>query len=351
LGVASLEDKIVQRAVVEVLGAIYEEDFLGFSYGFRPKRSPHHALDALAVGIRWRKVNWVLDADIRGFFDTIDHGWLLRFLEHRIGDPRLLRLIQKWLNAGVMENGERSKTAAGTPQGATVSPLLANVYLHYVFDLWADRWRRQHAQGDVVIVRFADDIAVGFQHRSDAGRFEQDLRERLAKFKLELHDEKTRLVEFGRFAARDRRARGLGKPETFDFLGFTHICGRTRGGDFLLLRRTMRTRVRTKLKEVKTELMRRRHLPIPEQGKWLASVVRGHYAYYAVPTNVFAVSAFSYWVVRLWHRALSRRSQKGRVSWTRMARYQARWIPPARVLHPWPEQRFDVWTRGRSPVR
>jgi group II intron reverse transcriptase/maturase len=351
LGIASLEDKIVQRAVAEVLNAIYEKDFVGFSYGFRPGRSPHHALDAFAVGIQRKKVNWVLDADIRGFFDTIDHGWLLRFLEHRIADPRLLRLIQKWLCAGVLENGMRTKTERGTPQGATISPLLANVYLHYVFDLWADSWRNRWAQGDVVIVRFADDVVIGFQHRSDAEKFEEALRDRLAKFQLELHEGKTRLVEFGRFADRDRRARGLGKPETFDFLGFTHICGKTRGGDFLLHRKTMRTRMRAKLKEVKTELRRRRHLPVPEQGKWLGSVVRGHYAYYAVPTNASAVAAFAYWVVRLWHRSLSRRSQKARIPWPRMARYRTRWIPSARILHPWPEQRFRVRTQGRSPVR
>lgn len=351
LGIASLEDKVVQRAVAEVLNAIYEEGFVGFSYGFRPGRSPHHALDALTVGIVRKKVNWVLDADIRGFFDTIDHGWLLRFLEHRIGDPRLLRLIQKWLRAGVLENGKKSKTNVGTPQGATISPLLANVYLHYVFDLWADHWRRQRARGDVVIVRFADDIVVGFQHRAEAERFGEELSERLAKFGLELNIGKTRLVEFGRLAAERRRARGLGKPETFDFLGLTHICGKTRRGKFLLVRHTMRKRMRAKLSEVKTELMRRRHLPVPVQGKWLAAVVQGHANYYAVPTNIFAVTAFRMEATRLWHRALSRRSQKGRLSWKRMARYRDRWIPSTRILHPWPEQRFDVRTRGRSPVR
>jgi group II intron reverse transcriptase/maturase len=351
LGIAALEDKIVQRAVVEVLEAIYEGDFVGFSYGFRPGRSPHHALDALSVGIYRRKVNWVLDADIRGFFDAIDHEWLLRFVEHRIGDPRVLRLIQKWLSAGVLENGKRSATRVGTPQGATVSPLLANVYLHYVFDLWADHWRRTQARGEMIIVRFADDIVVGFQHRADAERFGAALRERLATFGLDLHRDKTRLIEFGRFAAENRRARGLRKPETFDFLGFTHICGATRSGKFLLVRRTTQKRMRAKLREVKTELMRRRHLPVPVQGKWLASVVQGHAHYYAVPTNVFAVSAFHREAVRLWHRALSRRSQKGRVTWARMARYRERWIPPPRVLHPWPEERFDVRTRGRSPVR
>jgi group II intron reverse transcriptase/maturase len=351
LGIASLEDKIVQRAVAEVLNVIYEEDFVGFSYGFRPGRSPHHALDALTVGIVRKKVNWVLDADIGGFFDTIDPGWLLRFLEPRIGDPRLLRLIQKWLRAGVLENGKKSKTKVGTPQGATISPLLANVYLHYVFDLWADHWRRQHARGDVVIVRFADDIVVGFQHRAEAERFGEELNERLATFGLELNIGKTRLVEFGCFAAEHRRARGLGKPETFDFLGLTHICGKTRRGKFLLVRHTMRKRMRAKLSEVKTELMRRRHLPVPVQGKWLAAVVQGHANYYAVPTNIFAVTAFRIEAVRLWHRALSRRSQKGRLSWKRMARYRDRWIPSTRILHPWPEERFDVRTRGRSPVR
>jgi hypothetical protein len=232
-----------------------------------------------------------------------------------------------------------------------VSPLLANVYLHYVFDLWADRWRKKQARGDVVIVRFADDIVVGFQHRAEAERFERELRERLAEFGLELHRDKTRLIEFGRYAAGNRRDRGLGKPETFDFLGLTHICGTTRRGKFLLVRHTVRKRMRAKLSEVKAELMRRRHLPVPTQGEWLASVVQGHANYYAVPTNIFAVAAFRLEAIRLWHRALLRRSQKGRTPWKRMARYRDRWIPPSRVLHPWPEERFDVRTRGRSPVR
>ena len=351
LGIAALEDKIVQRAIAEVLNAIYEEDFVGFSYGFRRGRSPHQALDALATGILRKKVNWVLDADIRGFFDTIDHGWLLRFVEHRIADKRILRLIQKWLSAGVVDEGRRSVTEWGTPQGATISPLLANVYLHYVFDLWADEWRRRHARGDLVIVRFADDLVVGFQHRSDAERFREALGERFAKFHLALHPEKTRLVEFGRFAAEHRRTRGLGKPETFDFLGFTHICGKSRAGGFLLQRKTMRTRMRAKLKSVKAELMHRRHLPIPTQGAWLASVVRGHLAYYAVPTNVLALVAFRKEVVRHWRHALRRRSQRGFVRWDRMSRLEKRWLPRARIQHPWPEQRFDVRTQGRSPVR
>jgi group II intron reverse transcriptase/maturase len=351
LGIATLEDKIVQRAVVEVLNAVYEEDFLGFSYGFRPSRSPHHALDALATGILRKKVNWVLDADIRGFFDAIDHGCLMRFLKHRIGDRRILRLIQKWLRAGIVEDGRRTKSEMGTPQGATISPLLANGYLHYVFDLWANQWRRQKARGDVIIVRFADDIVVGFEHRDDAERFRRELRDRLAKFCLELNDEKTRLVEFGRYAAIRRRERGLGKPETFDFLGFTHICGKTRAGRFMLWRKTMRTRMRAKLNEVKAQLMRRRHLSIPQQGAWLGSVVRGHFAYYGVPTNIHSLSSFRTQAVRHWRRALRRRSQRTRMNWSRMARHERRWIPTASIQHPWPEQRFDVRTQGRSPVR
>ena len=351
LGIATLEDKIVQRAVVEVLNAVYEADFRGFSYGFRPGRSPHHALDALATGTERRKVNWILDADIRDFFTSLDHGWLERFLGHRIADKRVLRLIRKWLSAGVIEDGNWSQTLEGAPQGASASPLLANVYLHYVFDLWAEWWRRRHARGDVIIVRFADDFIVGFEHLGDAKQFLRDLRERFAKFSLELHPGKTRLIEFGRFAARDRRARGLGKPETFDFLGFTHICGKDRSGRFTVKRITISKRMRAKLHEVKDELRRRRHLPIPEQGRWLGSVVRGHYAYYAVPGNDSATFAFRGQVTRHWYRALRRRSQRTRLNWERMDRLATRWLPPARVMHPYPQVRFDVRTRGRSPVR
>ena len=350
LGVAALEDKLLQRAVVEVLNAVYETDFLGFSYGFRPGRSPHQALDALATGILRRKVSWVLDADIRGFYDAIDHGWLLRFLEHRIADKRLVRLIRKWLKAGVIENGEWSETPEGTAQGASVSPLLANVYLHYVFDLWADQWRRRHAHGDVVIVRFADDYIVGFQHRDDAERFLAELRGRLAKFNLELASEKTRLIEFGRFAAERRQKRGLGKPETFAFLGFTHICGKTSNGRFQLKRITEAKRLRAKLREVKTELMRRRHLPVPEQGRWLASVVRGHLAYYAVPGNGKAVNSFRYVAIQHWHRALRRRSQRSSLTWKRMSRLAQRWLPPVRIIHPWPDARFHARIQAKSPV-
>jgi RNA-directed DNA polymerase len=340
LGIAGLEDKIVQRAVVEVLNAIYEVDFLGFSYGFRPGRGPHDALDALAVGLKQKKVNWVLDADIRDFFTSLDHRWLERFLEHRIADRRVLRLIQKWLRAGVIENGNWSATEEGAPQGASASPLLANVYLHYVLDRWVRQWRRRYARGDVIIVRFADDFVAGFEHHSDATRFLRDLRERFAKFSLELHPDKTRLIEFGRFAAERRAARGLGKPETFDFLGFTHISTKTKTGRFMLKRITISKRMRAKLKEVKDQLKRRRHQPVPEQGRWLGSVVRGHLAYYAVPGNSKAVRAFRTQATRHWCAALRDRSQRHRVDWKRMDRLATRWLPPARISHPFPEARF-----------
>jgi group II intron reverse transcriptase/maturase len=351
LGIASLEDKILQRAVVEVLNAVYEADFLGFSYGFRPGRSPHDALDALAVGIERGKVSWVLDADIRSYFEKIDRRWIVRFLEHRIADRRVLRLIQKWMGAGVIENGDWSDTLEGTPQGASASPLLANVYLHYVFDLWADRWRRRQARGEMIIVRFADDYIVGFQHRDDAERFHAELRDRLARFSLELAAEKTRLIEFGRFAAERRQKRGLGKPETFQFLGFTHICTKDRRGRFAVRRITDRKRLRTKLRAVKEELKRRRHLPIPEQGRWLRSVVQGHARYYAVPGNIAAIVTFRRQAKRHWYEPLRRRSQRTSLDWKRMERLEARWLPPARILHPWPSMRFNARTQARSPVR
>jgi len=351
LGIAALEDKLLQRAVVEVLNAVYEEDFCGFSYGFRPGRSPHDALDALAVGILRKKVNWVLDADIRDFFSRLDRAWLERFVEHRIADKRVLRLIRKWLSAGVIEDGSWSDTPEGAPQGASASPLLANVYLHHVFDWWVRQWRSRQARGDMIVVRFADDFIVGFEHQGDAKQFLHDLRERFTKFGLELHPDKTRLIEFGRFAAQRRAARGLGKPETFEFLGFTHICGRGKNGSFWLRRHTISKRLRAKLKQVKDQLKRRRHLPIPDQGRWLGSVVRGHLAYYAVPGNSRAISAFHRQLGRLWRRALRRRSQRHRLSWRRMERLVARWLPPARIRHPYPEVRFDARTRGRSPVR
>jgi RNA-directed DNA polymerase len=351
LGIAALEDKLLQRAVVEVLNGIYETDFLGFSYGFRPGRSAHDALDALAAGIYDKKVNWVLDADIRDFFTGLDHSWLLGFLEHRIADRRVLRLIQKWLSAGVIEDGKWSKTEGGTAQGASASPLLANVYLHYVFDLWAHQWRRRHARGDVIIVRYADDYIVGFQHQRDAQRFLAELRGRLATFGLELAGEKTRLIEFGRFAAENRAARGQRKPETFDFLGFKHICSKTRNGRFLLKRITVAGRMRAKLSEINLQLKRRRHLPIAAQGKWLGSVVRGHMAYYAVPGNSDAIIAFHDQVTRHWLRALRRRSQRHNLRWYRMTHIAARYLPPVQRKHPFPNARFHANTQGRSPVR
>ena len=345
LGVTTLEDKLLQRAMVEVLNAIYETDFLGFSYGFRPGRSPHHALDALYAGLLTRKVNWVLDLDIRGFFDAIDHGWLVKFIQHRIADRRVMRLIQKWLHAGVLEDGKRMRAQGGTPQGGSASPLLANIYLHYAFDLWVRVWRQKQARGDMITVRFADDIVLGFQHRSDAERLWKELNERLRKFRLELHPEKTRLLEFGPFAADNRARRGQGKPETFDFLGFTHICGKKRSnGRFTVLRQTMRKRLQAKLSEVKAELRRRMHNPIPEQGKWLSAVVGGHTRYYGVPMNSHALSLFRFQVGRLWYRALSRRSQNGRVLWDRMYRLIDRWLPPARICHPYPLRRLGVIT-------
>jgi len=345
LGVPVLEDKLVQRATVEVLNAIYETDFLGFSYGFRPGRSQHNALDALYTGLLTKKVNWVLDVDIRSFFDGLSHEWLVKFVEHRVADRRVVRLIQKWLNAGVLEDGRRTRVEEGTPQGGSASPLLANVYLHYVFDLWAQAWRRKQADGDMIIVRFADDIVVGFQTKADAVRFWAELIERMRKFSLELHPEKTRLLEFGPFAAENRKKRGEGKPETFNFLGFTHICGQKRGnGRFTVLRQTIRKRLQAKLSEVKAELKRRMHDPIPEVGQWLRSVVGGHIRYYGVPTNRTALYTFRFQVGWLWHRTLLRRSQKARVLWDRMRRLIDRWLPPPRTCHPYPLRRLGVIT-------
>jgi RNA-directed DNA polymerase len=350
LGVPALEDKIVQRATVEVLNAIYEQDFLGFSYGFRPRRSPHQALDALAVGITTKKVNWVLDADIRRFYDTLDHGWLVRFVEHRVADRRVVRLIQKWLKAGVLEEGGREQSEIGTVQGGSISPLLSNIYLHYVLDLWIRQWRRKQAGGEVIFVRFADDFVAGFEHRHEAERFLAELRERFAEFGLELHAGKTRIVEFGRFAGRDRRNRGEGKPGTFNFLGFTHSCGKTRKGRFAVLRQTVRQRWQAKLRTLKVELRRRRHLPISEQGAYLRSVLLGHFRYYGVPLNGPALGAFRKAVGYLWRLVLRRRGQSN-LPWHRMQRLIARWLPPAHICHPYPLLRFGVLTQGGSRMR
>ena len=340
LGVAALEDKIVQQAVVTILNAIYEEDFLGFSYGFRPGRSQHQALDALSYALTQKRVNYVLDADIRGFLDSISHEWMLKFVQHRVADRRILRLIQKWLKAGVMEGGGWTETETGTPQGAVLSPLLANIYLHYVFDLWVQAWRKKHAQGDVVVVRYADDMILGFQAQAEADRFLEDLRERLGKFGLELHPDKTRRIEFGRHAEQDRKRRGEGKPETFDFLGFTHISGKNRKGYFTVKRRTIAKRLRAKLQEIKQHLRRRRHEPVARTGEWLQSVVQGYFLYHAVPGNLDSLGTFRTRLTRLWRTQLLHRSQRRRCTWDRMVQWATRWLPPPRVLHPWPTERF-----------
>src|ERR1700730_1196262 len=342
LAIAALEDKIVQRATVAVLNAIYEEDFVGFSYGFRPGRGTHDALDALVVGISSTKVNWILDADIRSFFDEISQQWLLRFLKHRIGDTRIIRLIQKFLKAGILENGVVTVSEKGTGQGSVISPLLANIYLHYTFDLWAERWRRRVATGDMIIVRYADDFIVGFQHEADARRFLDAMRERLQEFSLSLHPEKPRLIEFGRHAAANRKARGLGKPETFNFLGFLFISGKSRRGKFLIHRKTRRDRMRAKLREIKEELRRRMHQPIPVQGKWLKQVVFSYFMYHAVPTNGRALGAFRFHVTELWRRTLRRRSQRDRTRWDRITKLADDFPPKPRILHPWPNKRFAV---------
>jgi RNA-directed DNA polymerase len=340
LGVAALEDKIVQQATVTILNQIYEEDFLGFSYGFRPGRSQHQALDALSYVLLKKKVNYVLDADIRGFFDNLDKSWLIKFVEHRVADPRIIRLIQKWLNAGVMEEGEWSDTKTGSPQGSVISPLLANIYLHYAFDLWVNVWRKKWARGEVAVIRYADDVISGFQHQADADRFLQNLRERLGKFGLELHPDKTRRIEFGRFAEQNRRRRGEDKPETFDFLGLTHISGKNRLGRFTVRRKTIRKRMRAKLREIKQQLRVRMHDPVRQTGQWLKSIVQGHFLYYAVPGNIDSLSVFRNRLTGYWWRTLRRRSQKRRISWTRMLALADRWLPRPRVLHPYPADRF-----------
>lgn len=351
LGVPALEDKIVQRASVEVLNAIYEQDFLGFSYGFRPGRGAHNALDAVAVGVERRTVKWILDADISKFFDTIEHGWLVKFIEHRVADARVVRLVKKWLHAGVLEDGRVTQRELGTVQGGSISPLLANIYLHYAFDLWVNQWRGRHARGDVIVVRYADDWVAGFQFCDDAERFRRAVQERLGQFGLKLHPDKTRLIEFGRFARDNRSRRGWGKPDTFDFLGFTHCCGRTRKGKFMVLRLTSGKRMRAKLLAVKTELRRRMHQPIAEQGRYLRAVVAGHARYFAVPCNGVRVQAFRLQVGRLWHRTLCRRSQAKHLSWKRMHRILVHWLPIPHICHPYPNQRLIVTTQGKSRVR
>ena len=342
LGIAALEDKIVQQAVVTILNKIYEVDFRGFSYGFRPGRSPHQALDALNVGIQRKRVKWILDADIRGFFDNMDHEWTMQFVQHRVADRRILRLIQKWLKAGVSEDGQWSETKVGTPQGAVVSPLLANIYLHYVFDLWIEAWRKKVADGDVIVVRYADDLVVGFQDRAEAERLLADFRERLAKFGLELHAEKTRLIEFGRWARSNRKARGEGEPESFTFLGFTHSCANNSAGKFTIRRQTARKRLEAKLQQVKQTLRVRMHESVPQVGEWLRRVLNGFYQYHAVPGNWASLKKFRVRIGRYWRHVLRRRSQRGRITAERMARLYDRWLVQPRLVHPYPSVRFDA---------
>jgi len=340
LGIASIEDKIVQQAVVTVLSAIYEVDFLGFSYGFRPGRGQHDALDALTAGIKSRSVNWIADADIRSFFDEIDHGWMLRFLEHRIADHRVIRLIRKWLEAGVIEDGKRIPAVKGTPQGAVISPLLANIYLHYAFDLWVQHWRKQPGRGEVIVLRYADDSVVGFEKQTTAQVFLEDLQKRLGKFGLTLHPDKTRLIEFGRYAVERRRKRGQGRPETFDFLGFTHCCGTNLQGKFQVVRLTAKKRMRATLTAIRDKLYQRRHEPVPVVGGWLQRVLNGYFAYHAVPTNLLRLNGFRDEVCRAWRHALLRRSQRHRLNWSRFNRLTRKYVPSCRVLHPYPEERF-----------
>ncbi len=345
LGIPVLEDKVVQRSAVEVLNAIYETDFLDSSFGYRPGKGQHNCLDVLYVGLLTKRVNWVLDADIRGFFDNLNHDWLIKFIEHRIKDTRVIRLIQKWLKAGVMIDGKREETDDGVPQGGSISPLLANVYLHYVLDLWAQQRQKDKSRGEMIIVRWADDFVVGFEHKSQAEKFLAELKERMLKFGLELHPEKTRVLEFGPFAIHNRKKRGVDKPETFNFLGFTHICARKFGnGMYTVLRRTIRKKMKVKLQELKAEMRKRMHHPIPDQGKWLRSVVAGHNRYYGVPQNQPALASFRFQVARRWWRTLQRRGNRRPIIWARMERHVEKWIPHVQVHHPYPLRRLGVIT-------
>lgn len=344
IGIPVLEDKLVQKASVEVLNAVYEGEFRNFSYGFRPGRRQHDALDAVAVGIEKRKINWILDADIQGFFDALDHDMLIQFIEHRIGDKRVLRHIIKWLKAGVLEEGELKTSYKGTPQGGSISPLLANIYLHYVLDLWVDLWRKRNAKGDVIMIRYADDFIVGFQHHDDALKFKRALSERLSKFKLQLHPQKTRLIEFGRFASRDRDGRGNGKPETFDFLGFTHICSTTRAGKFKLKRKTVSQKMKGKIAQLKQEMQKRFNNRISEIGKWLRLVLLGHYRYYGVPGNTGKLYSFREQVLHWWYISLKRRGQHRCIRWDKMIRIAKDWLPYPEVYHPYPSERLIVRT-------
>ncbi len=347
LGIAALEDKIVQQAVVRILNEIYEEDFRGFSYGFRPGRSQHQALDALYVAMKRKKVNWVLDIDIKGFFDNLDRELLMEMIEQRIADPRILRLIRKWLNAGIIEDGAWLESKAGTPQGAVMSPLMGNIYLHYALDQWTDQWR-QRARGEVTIVRYADDAIIGFQHEWEARQYLKQLQERLGEFGLELNEDKTRLIRFGRFARENREERGEGKPEAFTFLGFQHICAENSLGRFEVRRITDGGRRRKKLQEIKQELRRRMHEPIAETGKWLRSVLTGYYQYFAVPGNIPVLKRFRTQVSRQWFRALEQRSQR-RPTWEKLGKVIDQWLPIPQIVHAFPDERFDASRHAANP--
>jgi len=341
LGVAALEDKILQRALVEILNAIYETDFLGFSYGYRQNRNPHQALDALVIGFRWRKISWILDADICGFFDNINHQWMMKFICHRIADPRVLRLIKKWLNAGIMEGNKWRPSKVGTAQGSSLSPLLSNIYLHYTLDLWVQWWRKKHAKRDTIIVRWADDFVVGFQYQDDANKFQLALKERLDKFSLKLNQEKTQIIRFGRFAKRDAKILDRKpKPKTFDFLGITHICGQTMNGKFRIFRKTIGKRLTAKLKALKVELKKRMHQNIRAQGEWLRTVVKGYFAYHAIPGNAKALGTFRTQIAKMWYKTLRRRSQTAKLNWDKMNKIVLHWLPKVQILHPWPEERL-----------
>lgn len=344
LGVQAVEDKVVQMACVMILNEVYEPTFCGFSYGSRPGRRPHDALDALHEGLCRRKINWILDCDIEGFFDQLPHDKLMEILEKRVKDPRMLRLIRKWLRVGWVEEGTRHPGIIGTPQGSVISPLLANIFLNEVMDKWSSRWRRENANGDMIAVRYVDDAVFGFQREADARRFLAELRERLEAYGMKLHPGKTRLIEFGRFASSNRKERGEGKPDSFDFLGFTHSCGTSGKGYFVVRRKTIAKRMTAKLKVVKEELRKRMHDPLGKTGHWLAGVIRGATNYYAVPGNMKAVRAFYTQVGRLWLKAIRHRSQKAKQRWTweRFYRLQGHWLPRPRLCHPYPSQRFDA---------
>jgi len=345
LGVPVLEDKLVQRSAVEVMNAIYETDFLGFSYGYRPGQSQHNCLDALYVALLTCKVNWVMDADIKGFFDSLDHEWLIKFVEHRIGDNRVIRLIRKWLKAGVMVGGLKEETNEGVPQGGSISPLLANIYLHYTLDLWVDHKRKDKSRGEVIIVRWADDFVMGFEHRSQAENFLAELQERMRKFSLELHPEKTRILEFGPYAVNNRKRREQSKPETFGFLGFTHIVGIKRSNRmYTVFRRTIGKKMRAKLTEIKQEMRNRMHHPVEDQGKWLKSVIEGHNRYYGVPGNQHAMMVFRFAIGQLWWRTLRRRGNRRKLPWKKMKRFVDLWLPQVKLHHPYPLRRMGVIT-------